>query len=51
MDRPTPRREAKLEFLRAEIKAGLDSGPAGPLDMAEIKAEARAKRSAARDAR
>jgi antitoxin ParD1/3/4 len=44
-------REAKLEALRAEIKVGLDSGPAEPLDMAEIKAEARAKRSAARDAR
>jgi antitoxin ParD1/3/4 len=44
-------REAKLEALRAEIKAGLDSGPAEPLDMAEIKAEARAKRGAARNDR
>ena len=44
-------REVKLEALRAEIKAGLDSGPTGPLDIAEIKAEARAKRRAARDAR
>jgi antitoxin ParD1/3/4 len=44
-------REVKLEALRAEIKAGLDSGPTGPLDLAEIKAEARAKRRAARDAR
>jgi len=42
---------ARPEALRAEIKAGLDSGPTGPLDMAEIKAEARAKRRAARDAR
>ena len=44
-------REVKLEALRAEIKNGLNSGPAGPLDMAEIKAEARAKRRAVRDAR
>jgi antitoxin ParD1/3/4 len=44
-------REVKLEALRAEIKAGLNSGPTGPLDLAEIKAEARAKRRAARDAR
>jgi antitoxin ParD1/3/4 len=44
-------REVKLETLRAEIKAGLDSDPTGPLDIAEIKAEARSKRRAARDAR
>ena len=42
-------REAKLETLCADIKAGLNSGPAEPLDMAEIKAAARAKRSAARE--
>jgi hypothetical protein len=35
----------------APIKAGLDSGATGPLDVAEIKAEARSKRRAARDAR
>lgn len=34
-------RTAKLEALRKEIQAGLDSGPATPLDMEEIKAEAR----------
>jgi antitoxin ParD1/3/4 len=34
-------REAKLVALRADIAAGLDSGPAEPLDMAEIKAAAR----------
>jgi hypothetical protein len=34
--------DAKLEVLRGEIRAGLASGDAAPLDMAEIKAEARA---------
>ena len=34
-------REAKLAALRADIAAGFDSGPAEPLDMAEIKAAAR----------
>ncbi len=41
---------AKLEWLRAEVQKGLDSGPATPLDMTEVKAEAmrlRAKRLAA----
>ena len=30
-------RLAKLEWLRGEIRKGLDSGPATPLDMDEIK--------------
>jgi antitoxin ParD1/3/4 len=30
-------RLAKLEWLRREIQKGLDSGPATPLDMDEIK--------------
>jgi antitoxin ParD1/3/4 len=44
------RREAKLEWLRAEIQNGLDSGPAEEVgDMfARIKAEGR-KRLAAKD--
>jgi antitoxin ParD1/3/4 len=43
-------REAKLEWLRAEIRKGLDSGPAEEVgDMfARIKAEGR-KRLAAKD--
>lgn len=43
-------RRAKLEWLRTELQQGLVSGPATPLDMAEVKAEAkrlRAKRLAA----
>jgi hypothetical protein len=44
-------REVKLEALRAQTKTGLDSGPTRPLDMAEIKSEAGAKRRAAHDAR
>ena len=45
-------REAKLAALRADIQDGLESGPAGPLDMAEIKAAARRERAAkARGAR
>lgn len=38
-------RAAKLEALRRDIREGLDSGPAEPLDMEEIKAAARAARS------
>lgn len=34
-------RAAKLEALRASIREGLESGPAGALDMNEIKAAAR----------
>lgn len=43
-------RRIKLERLRADIQAGIDSGPATPLDMAEVKAKGRellAKRRAA----
>lgn len=43
-------RRAKLDGLRAELQQGLDSGPASPLDMAEVKAAGqrlRAKRLAA----
>ncbi|HEV2543213.1 MAG TPA: type II toxin-antitoxin system ParD family antitoxin [Methylobacterium sp.] len=41
-------RLAKLEALRRDIQDGLDSGPAEPLDMDAIKAEARARRRAGR---
>lgn len=34
-------RQMKLERLRADLQAGLDSGPATPLDMEEIRAEGR----------
>ena len=34
--------ELKLEALRAAVREGLDSGPAEPLDMETIIAEARA---------
>jgi antitoxin ParD1/3/4 len=34
-------RQAKLECLRREIQKGLDSGPATPLDIDEIKRLAR----------
>ncbi|GJE72931.1 type II toxin-antitoxin system ParD family antitoxin [Methylorubrum podarium] len=37
-------RAAKLEALRRDIQDGIDSGPAEPLDMDAIKAEARARR-------
>jgi antitoxin ParD1/3/4 len=36
-------RQAKLEWLRQEIQKGLDSGPATPLDMDEIKRLARTR--------
>jgi antitoxin ParD1/3/4 len=39
-------RAAKLEALRAMIREGLESGPAEPLDMEAIKAEARRRRDA-----
>jgi antitoxin ParD1/3/4 len=42
-------RRAKLDKLRADIRAGLDSGEASPLDMNEVKAEGR-RRLAARQA-
>ena len=34
-------REIKLQELRKEIQKGLDSGPAGPIDFAAIKARGR----------
>jgi antitoxin ParD1/3/4 len=44
-------REIKLEKLRAEIDLGLNSGPAEPLDMDEIKAAARQQRKVKGDAK
>ena len=41
-------REAKLEALRRVIAEGLASGPAEPLDLQALKAEARKRRSALR---
>jgi len=35
--------ELKLEALRAAVRDGLDSGPAEPLDMEEIIADARTR--------
>jgi len=35
--------ELKLEALRAAVRDGLNSGPAEPLDMEEIIADARAR--------
>jgi antitoxin ParD1/3/4 len=43
-------RAAKLDALRADIRAGLESGPAEALDMKEIKAAARSQRRGARTA-
>ena len=42
--------EAKREWLRAEIQKGFDSGPATPLDMAEIIRAARMELSGLQDA-
>lgn len=39
-------RAAKLEALRRDIREGLESGPAEPLDMAAIKAEGRRRMAA-----
>ncbi len=39
-------RAVKLEALRRDIREGIESGPTKPLDMALVKAEARARRSA-----
>ena len=41
-------REAKLEALRRDIAEGLASGPAEPLDMQALKADARKRRNASR---
>jgi antitoxin ParD1/3/4 len=40
-------REAKIKALRAEIAAGLESGPGNSLDMEAINADARQQRNAA----
>ena len=39
-------REAKLQALRRSIQEGLDSGPAAPLDMTEVRAKGRQHRAA-----
>ena len=39
-------REAKLQRLRGDIQAGIDSGPSTLLDMREVKAEGRRRRAA-----
>ena len=44
MEERERQREAKLEALRGALQEGLDSGPAEPLDMASLKAEARQAR-------
>ena len=41
-------RDAKLASLKTDIQAGLDSGPAEPLDMDAVKATARQQREAKR---
>ena len=45
MEREDQVRAAKLVQLRQDIHAGIDSGPATPLDLAEIKAEGRRLRA------
>lgn len=42
-------RAIKLEDLRREIQKGIDSGPATPLDFAELEERIRAKLSAEHD--
>ena len=39
-------RATRLSELRQEIKAGLDSGPASPLNMREVVAEGQRRRAA-----
>ncbi|MGA7933843.1 MAG: type II toxin-antitoxin system ParD family antitoxin [Kovacikia sp.] len=41
-------REIRLEELRREIQKGIDSGPATPLDIEEIKARGRKRLTAQR---
>jgi antitoxin ParD1/3/4 len=41
-------REARLKALRAEIAAGLESGPGELLDMDAIRSDARKQRNASR---
>lgn len=43
-------RVARLAVLQADIHEGLGSGPSEPLDMAEIKREARRQRQAMKSA-
>ena len=43
--------QIKLERLRSDIQAGLDSGESAPLDIEEIKAEARKRRRPAQSNR
>ncbi len=40
------RRKAKLDALRAEIRKGLESGPAEDFDVEDILAEAKRRKSA-----
>lgn len=42
-------REAKLEELRRDVRRGLESGPSQEWNAAEIKAAARARRTAKAD--
>ena len=44
-------RQIKLERLRNDIQEGLDSGESAPLDIEEIKAEARKRRRLAQSKR
>lgn len=39
-------RDAKLDELRREIRAGIESGPSEPWDAAALKKKARARRAA-----
>ena len=41
-------RAAKLEALRSDMRAGIESGPSADLDMKEIKAAAREQRQRAK---
>ncbi len=45
------RRKAKLDALRAEIRKGLESGPAEDFDVEDILAEAKRRKSARSDAK
>lgn len=43
-------KEARLEALRRDIDAGLESGPSEPWDLDEVKTEARRRKAAQRGA-
>ncbi len=45
MDEQDRQRAAKLEQLRKDVREGLDSGLSRPWDPAEVKRQARARRS------